>query len=325
MPGPAGIRYHLALMSDHDPCQASPPAPARAASAMGLPSVPSAGGGSALAKLRSATTRRASFLSAGLEPCPSHLPRGFAPDIEGYERFLSCVVEATRGVVAAYKLNLAFFEALGPRGIDLLYRVRAALPSDTLVIADAKRGDIGTTAEHYARALYERLGADAATVNPLMGRDSAEPFLAHADKLTFFLALTSNPGATDFLVPGGLYRRIAEAVVSWNTRGNAALVVGATHPGLVGELRRAAPDLPFLVPGIGAQGGELEATARQGIAARGWPAMLFHVTRGLLPLAGEPGDPADLIRARAQEWRSRINRALVPAPTPEGDGPDARR
>lgn len=259
-------------------------------------------------KLIDASARTGSFLSVGLEPCAAYLPAGFAADLSGYERFLRTVIDATAGRVAAYKFNLAFFEALGPRGWDLLFKVRGWLPGDALIIADAKRGDIGTTAEHYAHALFNELAADSATVNPLMGRDAAEPFLAHASKLTFFLVLTSNPGAKDFLIPGALYRAIAQRVVEWNTRGNCGAVVGATQGEQVAEIRGLMPRVPFLIPGIGAQGGDLETVVAKGGGAGSF--LLFHVTRGILPGRDELGNAAEQIRAKTDEWNRRIASAM---------------
>lgn len=278
---------------------------------------------SALRTLIAAQQRTGGLVSAGLEPHADHLPAGFAPTLRGHEDFLRLVIDATAGIVCAYKFNLAFFEALGVGGIDLLYRVRDRLPGDALVIADAKRGDIGSTARCYASALYDSLAADAATVNPLMGSDSAEPFLAYRDKLTFFLALTSNPGASDFILHNGLYLRLAEAVSSWNSGENCGLVVGATRPQLAAEVRRAAPGLPFLIPGVGAQGGDLEETARgarrANAGADGFSGLLFHVTRGLLPKPGERGDAGEIIRRRAAEWRDRT-RAAAGAPAAHDAG-----
>lgn len=264
----------------------------------------------AVARLISSSARASSALSVGLEPSPAYLPAGFESTIAGHERFLRGIVEATADIAAAFKFNLAFFESLGPEGVAMLHRVRAAIPAGCYVIADAKRGDIGTTAEHYARALFDGLGADATTVNPLMGRDSAEPFLAYADRLTFFLVLTSNPGAADFLLPERLYRRVAQAVVSWNTRGNCGFVVGATKAEQVAEIRGLAGDIPFLVPGIGAQGGELEATARLGRTGGAFGGMLFHATRGVLPDKSDRGDPLAVVRAKAIKWRDAVNAAL---------------
>ena len=228
------------------------------------------------------------------------------PTIDGFEAALRTIIDATRDLACAYKPNLAFFEALGPDGWAMLHRIRDAVPRDVLFIADAKRGDIGTTAQRYAEAVFDWLGADAVTVNPMMGRDSAEPFLARQDKLTFFLALTSNPGAGDFLIPGGLYRRIAEAVASWDAAGNCGLVVGATRSEQIAEIRSIAPEVPFLVPGLGAQRGEVERTARFGRAAgTDAPGLIFHVTRGVLPAPGDSGTVAEIIRAKAADWCKR--------------------
>jgi len=259
----------------------------------------------AVAKLDAAQRRTGGLLSVGLEPSPEYLPAGFAPTIAGYEAALRLIIDATGDLACAFKINLAFFESLGSPGAALLERVRSAIPGDVLLIADAKRGDIGSTAKHYARALYDVLGADAATVNPLMGRDSAEPFLAYASKLTYFLGLTSNPGAADFLLPGGLYRSIASAVADWNTAGNCGLVVGATRSDHVADMRALAPSIPFLVPGVGAQGGDLEAVLRHGSISPEAPGLLIHVTRGILPAAGETGDPGAIIRQKAIQWRDR--------------------
>jgi len=265
----------------------------------------------AIERLALSCRRAGSPISIGLEPCEEYLPAGFRPDIGGYERFLRTVVDATAGQAAAYKFNLAFFEALGASGVELLYRVRQQLPPDTYVIADAKRCDIGSSARRYAQALYESLGADAATVNPLLGRDSVEPFLEYSDRLSFLLALTSNPGAADFLAPGALYRRIAEAASAWNTRQNCGLVVGATQASLAAEIRKAAPSLPFLVPGVGAQGGDLRGAAKAARAPEGNVPVLFHVTRGILPDKGKSCDPAAAILEKTRNWRSQINEAVA--------------
>ncbi|HVZ94914.1 MAG TPA: orotidine-5'-phosphate decarboxylase [Phycisphaerales bacterium] len=269
---------------------------------------------SALRKLISAQQRTRSLVSVGLEPHPDYLASGFTPSLANYESFLRVIIDATAGLACAYKFNLAFFEALGPDGVAMLYRVRSRLPDDVLIIADAKRGDIGSTARCYASALYDSLGADSATVNPLMGRDSAEPFLAYRDKLTFFLALTSNPGASDFIIPDNLYLSIARSIQEWTAGENAGIVVGATRPVMVKDVRAAAPSLPFLIPGVGAQGGDLEETARLARLAPPSPAnfsgMIFHVTRGVLPSKEDSGDPADVIRRKATEWRDRTAAAM---------------
>jgi orotidine-5'-phosphate decarboxylase len=263
-------------------------------------------------KLAEIQRRIGSVLSAGLEPCAEYLPRGFEPTIRGYEAALRTLIDATAGLVCAYKPNLAFFESLGPEGWALLKRVRDAVPRDVLFIADAKRGDIGSTAQQYAKSVFEWLDADAVTLNPLMGRDSAAPFLAYRNKLSFFLVLTSNPGAADFLLEGSLYRRIATSVAEWNRdAGNCGMVVGATRAEQIAEIRAIAPGVPFLVPGLGAQQGELESTARLGRATAGdGPGLIFHVTRGLLPTPDDSGAPAEVIRAKAADWNRRTWAAI---------------
>lgn len=260
----------------------------------------------AVRKLRDAQKQRRSLVSVGLEPCPEYLPAGFSPTIADYERFLHMIIAATSGLVCAYKFNLAFFEALGPEGTALLYRVRAALPDDVLIIADAKRCDIGSSARRYAEALYARLGADAATVNPMLGRDSVEPFLAHSDRLTFFLVLTSNPGANDFLIPEGLHRRLAQRLIEWDSTGSAGFVVGATRGEGIGEVRALAPNTPFLVPGLGAQEGDAQAVLRHGAAQNPEvPGLVVHVTRGILP-GPDDRDLELAIHRRTQAFRDQL-------------------
>jgi len=264
----------------------------------------------ALARLTAAAERTGSVLSIGLEPSPDYLPPGFEPTPDGFASFLKLVVEATADVACAFKLNLGFFESLGVEGARLLEQARQMIPDDAIVIVDGKRGDIGSTARHYAMACYERLAADSATVNPLMGRDAAEPFLAYEDKLTFFLVVTSNPGASDFLLRDGLYRRIARQITSWAGDGNAGFVVGATRPDRIEEVRGIAPNVPFLIPGVGAQGGEVESVAAAGARKCAHPTLLFHVTRGVLPQADDPRDAGEVIREKAMKWAELIRASL---------------
>ncbi len=249
--------------------------------------------------LRDAKARTGSLLSVGLEPAPDYLPDRFKSDPES---FLRLIIEAGSGRCCAFKLNTAFFESMGPEGWAMLHRVRDEIPEGHLVIADAKRGDIGTTAKHYAKSLYDALGAHSATVNPLMGRDSAQPFLDFTDRLTFFLGLTSNPGAADFLLPESLGLRIARAVEGWNSAHNCGLVVGATRTETLREVRTAAPSLPFLVPGLGAQGGDLDAVLR--VTTN----VVLHVTRAILP--DENADPLESMVAKIDAWNARVRAAL---------------
>lgn len=260
----------------------------------------------ALEKLRTAQDRNQSLLSIGLEPSPDYLFPGMTASADGFKAFLRTIVNATRDLCCAYKFNIAFFEALGSEGIDILHDVRGHLPDDVLIILDGKRGDIGTTARRYAVAYYDVLKADAVTLNPLMGFDSAEPFLEYTDKLNFFLGLTSNPGAVDFLMRDGLYLEIARTVEEWNEAGNCGLVVGATQAAQVAAIRHAAPTLPFLVPGVGAQGGEVGGVAREGRLSGGFSGLIFHVTRGILPDPNDNRDPQEVVRQKALLWRNRI-------------------
>jgi orotidine-5'-phosphate decarboxylase len=264
----------------------------------------------ALETLTAAQRSTGSLLSAGLEPAARYLPPSFEPSIEDHERFLRLLIDATADRVCAYKANLAFFEALGPEGWSLLHRIRDAVPRNRLFIADAKRSDIGSSAERYAEAIYDRLGADACTVNPLMGADTLEPFLARADRLTLVLALTSNPGAADLLLPGDLWKRIIGMTLAAAGATPVGFVVGATRGETVAGARAAAPGSVFLVPGLGAQGGDLAGTLRAGSASAGDLRLILHLTRGLLP-GEDDADPRAAIAARAEAWNRRVADALA--------------
>ena len=206
-------------------------------------------------------------------------------------------------MVCAVKPNLAFFEQFGPAGLEVLQRIRERVPRDRILLLDAKRGDIGSTAAAYAHALFTVFGADAVTVNPLMGADSVAPFLKYDGRGVFLLARTSNSGATDFLeqrLAGGepLYAHIVKTASGWPGGENIGFVVGATVPGAVAEVRGWAPDAPLLTPGVGAQGGDLAATVGAGLASHGGR-LLVPLSRGL----SQAADPA----AAARELRDTIN------------------
>ena len=259
------------------------------------------------------------LVCVGLDPDPAKLPNDLAGDLAGTEEFGGAaplyafnrrIVDATAGVAAAYKPQIAFYSALGAEDqlIQSIRYIRARAPA-ALVILDAKRNDIGNTAEAYAREAFDRYGADAVTVNPYMGEDSVRPFLARPDRGAILLCRTSNPGAKDFqdlLIDGlPLYRRVAErAAGHWNTHRNLMLVVGATYPREMADLRRAHPEVPFLVPGIGAQGGDLEATLAAGLDANG-AGLLINSSRGII-YAG--GGSAVAIGEAAAELHAAINR-----------------
>jgi len=260
-------------------------------------------------RLAQAQQTSGSLVCVGLDPDPAKLPK----DLAGTEllyAFNRRIVDATAGIAAAYKPQIAFYSALGAEDqlVASIRYIRERAPA-ALVILDAKRGDIGNTAEAYAREAFDRYGADAVTVNPYMGEDSVRPFLARPDRAAILLCRTSNPGAEDFqdlLVDGlPLYRRVAErAAAHWNTHGNLMLVVGATYPREMADLRMAHPDVPFLVPGIGAQGGDLDAILAAGLDARG-AGLLISSSRNII-FAG--GGEAGAIREAAAELRTAINR-----------------
>ena len=251
----------------------------------------------------------AGLLCVGLDPDAAKLPADLPHDTRLYA-FSRRVIDATADVAAAYKPQIAFYSAQGAEeelAASIRY-IRERAPS-ALVILDAKRSDIGNTAEAYVREAFDRYGADAVTVNPYMGEDSVRPFLARPQCGAVLLCRTSNPGARDFqdLVIDGmpLYRRVAaRAAACWNEHRNLMLVVGATHPAEMVELRRAHPDIPFLVPGIGAQGGDLDAVLAAGLDAAG-AGVLISSSRNII-YAGGGALPA--IREAAAQLHGAINR-----------------
>jgi len=263
-------------------------------------------------RLAQAQLASGSLLCVGLDPVPAKLPRDLA-DTDGGSPLLAFnrrIVDATADFAAAYKPQIAFYSALGAEDElrSSIRYIRERAPA-ALVILDAKRNDIGNTAEAYAREAFDRYDADAVTVNPYMGEDSVRPFLARPDRGAVLLCRTSNPGAKDFqdlLIDGlPLYRRVAERAAGyWNEHRNLMLVVGATYPREMADLRLAHPDLPFLVPGIGAQGGDLEATLAAGLDARG-SGLLINSSRNII-YAG--GSASGAIRAAAADLRTAINR-----------------
>jgi uridine monophosphate synthetase len=230
-----------------------------------------------------------SLLCVGLDPHPSDLP---APTAAAARDFCIRIVKATAPYAAAFKPNAAFFELYGADGWSALKEVIAAVQaeSDRLgsmiqVILDAKRGDIASTAEAYAKSAFEQLGVHAITLNPYLGKDSIDPFLTYKEKGVFLLCKTSNPGAADLqdlpLVSGlTLHEHVARLAQTWNSGNNIGVVVGATQPNSLARIRRIAPDLWFLVPGVGAQGGDLETALRLGLRADG-KGLLLNVSRAI--------------------------------------------
>ena len=256
-----------------------------------------------------------SLLCVGLDPHPDDLATATA---ESAREFCLRLIQATASVAAAYKPNIAFFEAFGAAGIEVLQQVIASVPKGIPVILDAKRGDIASTAEAYARSVFEILGAHAVTINPYLGRDSIEPFLAVPDKGVFLLCKTSNPGAADLqdllledpLSNSGdssanhLYERVARLAQDWNTRDNLGLVAGATHPEALRRIRMVAPEVWILAPGVGVQGGDLLEALQAGLRPDGL-GMLIPVARGI-SRSSDARVAAEEIRQKINEERKRV-------------------
>ncbi len=254
-------------------------------------------------KLLNASRKNKSWLCIGLDPDPELMP---AVDVL---QFNKAIIEATSDLVCAYKPNLAFYEALGTEGLATLEKTVKYIPGDIPVIGDAKRGDIGNTARAYAKALFSVLGFDAATVNPYLGFDSIEPFINYQDKGVFILCRTSNRGATDFqdLLTNGLplYEAVAQKAKEWDIHGNIGLVVGATYPEELKKVRSICPEMPLLIPGIGAQRGDLASAVGYGVDARGEKAII-NVSRQIL-YASKEKDFAQAARNIAEKIRQQIN------------------
>jgi orotidine-5'-phosphate decarboxylase len=236
-----------------------------------------------LEKLANAKKRTNSMLCIGLDTDWRKLPEFLHRAENPVLAFNLAIIDATKEFACAYKLNIAYYEAFGEAGVNAIHRTLSRIPSHIITIADVKRGDIGNTSDQYAFTYQDYFTFDAMTVNPLMGYDSVEPFLHHEDRCVFFLGLTSNPGAKDFeyleLKNGKrLYEEITDKVVEWSApKKNCGLVVGATKPEELAALRLRAAEIPFLIPGIGSQGGSLEAV----LAANGSGPALINVSRGI--------------------------------------------
>ena len=261
-------------------------------------------------RLRQTCRRKNSYLAIGLDPDMDRLP-GFLMDFESpLLEFNKSIINATSDLVCAYKLNTAFYEHFGVQGWRALRKTIELIPEDTLTIIDGKRGDIGNSSEKYARMAFAELNGDAATVNPYMGYDSVEPFLQEESRGAFILCLTTNPGAEDFqyLKMGDrtLFEHVAQRAVAWNRKGNVGLVVGATRSDEFRAIRTIAPELPFLVPGVGAQGGDLER-AVLGAADKNGEGFVISVSRGILYVSDDL-DFAQASREKTEEFRDRINK-----------------
>lgn len=253
-----------------------------------------------------------SLICVGLDTSPELIPPG-----TNVVDFNKAIIDATADIVCAYKPNIAFYEAQGEKGLDALYRTVKHIPKQIPVICDAKRADIGNTSEAYAKALFDQLGVDAVTVSPYLGFDSVEPFFKNKDYYAFILCRTSNKGAADFQSlmcqyegkSMSLYEIVAQKVSKWNTNGNIGLVVGATYPEELKNIRQAHPDLVILIPGVGAQGGDLRQAVRFGIDIhlRG---IVINSSRQII-YASKDADFALAARKAARTLRDEINKHLA--------------
>ena len=264
-----------------------------------------------LTKLTTAQQANHSWLCVGLDPVLDRLPEAVLATENPLLAFGRAIVEATADLVCAYKPNLAFWLAEGPAGLRALQDLVASIPSHLPTILDGKFNDVGHTAAAYARTAFDVLGVDAVTANPYLGLDAVHPFLTHEGHGVFLLARTSNPSAPDLQdqLAGGcpLYQHVAHLAVGWNVAhpGTCGLVVGATYPEELAHLREIAPDLPFLIPGIGAQGGSLATAVVHGPAAGG-AGPVINVSRDVIYASLNP-DFAEAARHAARALRDQIN------------------
>lgn len=258
-------------------------------------------------KLSAAIERNHSRLCVGLDPTLDALPEGLERTPAGILAFNRAIIAATADLACAYKPNLAFYEALGAEGWQVLRETVRAVPDEIPVIADAKRGDISSTAAAYASALFEWLGADACTLSPYLGFDAIAPFVERAGAFAFVLCRTSNAGAGELqdLAVGDrpLYEHVARMVHAWGRPASCGLVVGATDPAAAARIAPAAPGLWLLAPGLGAQGGDLRATARALGPAAGQT--VWSASRGITA-AGRGRDYAVRARQAAETLRRQI-------------------
>jgi orotidine 5'-phosphate decarboxylase subfamily 2 len=287
-----------------------------------------------LERLAARTAATGTVLCVGIDPDVDALPEGFPRTLAGLEQFARLVVEASLPHAAALKANLAFFEAHGAEGIAALERLRSLVPADVPFLADAKRGDIGSTAARQAVALFDVLGADAVTVSPYLGEEAIAPLLDRTDGFAYVLCRTSNPGAGELQglevaaeeaegwPAEPLYARVARRAAAWGPGGTVGLVVGATAPAEMAAIRSLVPGLAFLVPGVGAQGGEIAPVLAAGpataAAAGAGPGggLLVNVSRGIAraaleaPSAGAQADPGERLAGAARDWAERL--AVLP-------------
>ncbi len=264
------------------------------------------------AELFSQIQQKSSFLCVGLDPDLDKIPAHLLSEPDPIFSFCKAIVEETADFAVAYKPNIAFFEALGPKGWESLQKALEIIPSNIFTIADAKRGDIGNTSKLYAKAFFETMNFDSITVAPYMGADSISPFLEFQNKWVILLALTSNAGSADFQLISDaqgkpLYQAVLEKSQEWGSPENLMYVVGATRGELIGEVRKIAPEHFFLVPGVGAQGGSLSEVAKYGMNST--CGLLVNSSRGII-YASSGKDFAQAARIEAQKLQEEMKDLL---------------
>ena len=263
-------------------------------------------------KLEKIVKKNNSLLCVGLDIDKGKLPDFLLKSNEDpYLEFNKQIIESTKDLVCAYKLNMAFYETLGLEGIKLLDGTIKMIPGDIIVILDGKRNDIGNTAKKYAESLYETLGCDSVTLKPYMGIDSVKPFLEYQDKCSFILCRTSNPSAVDIqdlkVKDKPIYQHVAEKIKEWDDIGCCGVVVGATYPEELQTIRKIlGEDILLLIPGVGKQGGDVEKTIKYGCNKDGEMAII-NSSRGII-YAGSDEDFAEKARFEALKLRDLINK-----------------
>ena len=263
-------------------------------------------------KLTKIVHKNNSLLCVGLDIDKEKTPKFlFRNSNDPFLTFNKKIIDNTKDLVCAYKLNMAFYEVLGKEGFELLEKTINHIPKDVVIILDGKRNDIGNTARKYAQSLFETLNADAVTINPYLGEDGVKPFLEYKDKCSFILCRTSNPSAVDFqdltVQKMPLYQTVAEKIKKWNVDGNCGAVVGATYPDELKTIRSILGEaVPFLIPGIGKQGGDVEKTVKYGTNSSGDMAII-NSSRGII-FAGTDENFAETSKNAASALRDEINK-----------------
>lgn len=255
-------------------------------------------------KLQKIVKKNNSLLCVGLDIDAEKMPKHLLKNKNGYLEFNKSIIDVTKDLVCAYKLNMAFYEALGLDGYKLLEETIKYIPKDIVIILDGKRNDIGNTAKKYAKSIFEILGADCVTVTPYLGEDGIKPFLDYKEKCSFILCRTSNPSAVDFqdlkIDQKPLYEHVANKIKEWNTNNNCGAVVGATYPDELEQIRKILGKyIPLLIPGVGSQGGDVEKTVKNGTNSKGEMAII-NSSRGIIY--------AKDIRLAALSLRDEINK-----------------